>query len=56
MLKCARGASLKRVSGLNWRMLHGKLLYSVIVLRKKLFLQISPHFPELMYVACDLVL
>ena len=35
MLKCA--TSLKGVSGFNWRMLDGKFLHSVIVLRKKLF-------------------
>ena len=38
MLKCARRASLKGVSGLIWRMLDGKLLHSVIVLMKKSFL------------------
>ena len=34
MLKCARKACQKGVSGLNWRMLDGKLLYSVVVLLK----------------------
>ena len=38
MLKCACRASLKGFSGLIWRMLDGKLLYSVIVLREQLFL------------------
>jgi len=32
MLKCTRMASVKGISGLNWCMLDGKLLYSVIVL------------------------
>ena len=51
---CPQGQS-ERVPGLNWAYV-GWLLYSVIVLRKKLFLWISHLVPELMYVACDLVL
>ena len=43
MLKCARRASLKWVSGLIWRLLDDKLLYSVIFLKKKLFLKIFPE-------------
>ena len=51
-----RRASLNEASIFNWRMSGGNLLYSVVVLGKKVFLYVSLWVAGLTIVACDLVL